>query len=191
MEYKYFKAGMTPEQVKQLYRKYIEKYHNGDPQNEALFNQITREYYDAREEALLQERRRTGNLTGLDKAIMAEDAAREAIGKAKNAAAAYIQDTVNSAVDKHERRVRAEEETRRSERIVSNSLSSKKYTKEDYNKAIEEYKKYLLDRVVAFCKCSSEELDFGWSAVVCKKARRTCGNNFNIKRYRLLRRKVS
>ena len=64
MEYKYFKAGMTPEQVKELYRRYIQKYHNGDPKSEVLFEEITREYRDAKEDALFQERKRTGTLTG-------------------------------------------------------------------------------------------------------------------------------
>jgi hypothetical protein len=181
MEYKYFKAGMTPEQVKELYRRYIQKYHNGDPKSEVLFEEITREYRDAKEDALFQERKRTGTLTGLDKAIIAEDKAREAIGKAKNAASAYIKDAVNSAVDEHERRVQAEEAIRQSENTVSQSLRSKKYTKEDYNKVLEEYKKYLLDRIVSFCKCSSEELHFGWSAFVCKKNAQDVWEQFQYK----------
>ncbi len=169
MEYKYFKEGMTVEQLNAVYRKYIEKYHNGNPNNEKIFDAITSEYYAAKEDVQFQERKRTGNLTGWDKAIMAEDAARAAIGKAKSAASSYIKDTVNNAVNEHERRVKAEEEVRRSENTVSKSLSSQKYTKDDYNKTVEEYKKYLLDRLVAICKCSNEQLEFEWLGFVSKK----------------------
>lgn len=169
MEYMYFKEGMTVEQLNAIYRKYIEKYHNGDPNNEKIFEAITSEYYAAKEDAKFQERKRTGNLTGWDKAIMAEDAARAAIGKAKSAASSYIKDTVNNAVNEYERRVKVEEEVRRSENTVSKSLSSQKYTKDDYNKTVEEYKKYLLDRFVAICKCSNDKLEFEWLGFVSKK----------------------
>ena len=152
----YFQEGLKPDQIKILFRQYIEKYHTGREPDEAILEKIKIEYYSCIEEAEFMERKRTGNLTKLDKAQIAYDALNSTVGKAKAATTSFVKTAIDNVAEENRRRIEQEQAQIQKEQELSAIFQKRTYTRQDMNNKLIEYQEYLMERCVAVMKAGRE-----------------------------------